>query len=112
GEVERLDLPATAEINLQIALALQAIQRLAHRRAAGGHALGDLALAEAITGQQAELEDVVLELQVDALGEILRALLAALGRADQLHVRPPRSGSAEAGHRPASPLCRGRNAAT
>src|SRR5690606_27761840 len=84
-EVEGPHLPGTPDIHPQVALALQAIQGLAHRRTADRHARGHLALAEAITGQQAELEDVVLEPLVDALGEVLRAFAGGLGGADQLH---------------------------
>src|SRR5690606_25324125 len=68
--------PAAAKAHRQPALAGQPLQGLAHRRAAGLHARRQLALAEAVTGQQAELEDVLLELPVDALGE---AVVAPVG---------------------------------
>ena len=71
-ELQRADLPATAKVHLHLPLALQAIQRLAHRRAAGRHALGDVALAEAIARQQAEFEDVLLELLVDGISQARR----------------------------------------
>ena len=76
-EVERRDLPAAAKRHGDKALALQLVQRLAHRRTADRHALGDFAFAETVAGQQAELEDVLLQLPVDGIGQAGRC--AALG---------------------------------
>ncbi|MCY1368106.1 hypothetical protein D9M69_550700 [compost metagenome] len=84
-EVEGLHLPAAAKAHLQVAFALQAVQRLAHRGAAGVHAQGDVALAEAIAGQQAELADIGLELGVDEPGEAVRVLPAPVAGAGELH---------------------------
>ena len=51
-------------MDLQVALLLQPLQALAHRCAAHAQTRGDLAFAEAVAGQQTEIEDVLLDLQV------------------------------------------------
>src|SRR5690606_41735354 len=89
----------SSDLHRHEAFAFQLVERLAHRGAADRHAFGDLAFAEAVAGQQAELEDVVLELLVDALGKVLRALPAASFGTAQLHVRRPRGVRAAAGRR-------------
>ena len=68
-EVEGLHLPAGAEVHLHEALALQAEQRLAHRRARHPQTRGDLALGETVARHQTELGDVVLDAIVDRIGE-------------------------------------------
>ena len=61
--------PADAQVHLQVALALEPVQRVAHRRAAHRQPLGDLRLREAVARDQREVEDAGLELLVGDLGE-------------------------------------------
>src|SRR5258706_6022892 len=76
-------------------IALQPEQRLAHRRAADLHARGDFALAEAVAGQQAEVEDVVLQArrseehtsELQSLTNLVCRLL--LEKKKKLHHRSP-----------------------
>src|SRR5207302_7758573 len=70
-EVERAHAPAAFRMHLEIAFALEAEQRLAHRRARHPRAARYLVLREARARQQPELEDVALQLAVDRLGEVL-----------------------------------------
>src|SRR4029077_4973715 len=82
-EVERPHAPAALRVDLHVALALEAEERLAHRRARDTRAGRDPVLREARAGQQAELEDVGFQDAVDRLGKVLRAggrLGAPLGR--------------------------------
>ena len=72
-EVERPHAPAALRVHLQVALALQAEQRLAHRRARHARAARHLVLGEAGARQQAELEDVGLDALVDRPGQVLSA---------------------------------------
>jgi hypothetical protein len=67
-EIKRPYAPAALGVHFQVALALQAEQRLAHRRARHARAAGNLVLGEACTGQQPKLEDVGLELLIDRPG--------------------------------------------
>src|SRR3954467_4892234 len=77
-EVERPHAPAALRVDLHVALALEAEERLAHRSARDVRAGGDLVLREARAGKQAELEDVALQRAVDRLGEVLRGRNRAL----------------------------------
>jgi hypothetical protein len=52
---------------------LEAEQGFANRGARGAHAFGDFVFAEAVAGQQPEIEDVFLQLPVDALGQVFAA---------------------------------------
>src|SRR5262249_15632922 len=77
-EIERVHAPAALRVDLHVALALEAEQRLAHRGTRDAGARGDLVLREARAGKQAELEDVALQRAVDRLGEIFRGRNRAL----------------------------------
>src|SRR3954454_12489769 len=70
-EVERPHAPAALRVDLQVAFALEAEQRLAHRRARHAASRRDLVLREARPGQQAELEDVGFQHAVDRLRQVL-----------------------------------------
>src|ERR1700760_3328428 len=71
-EVERQHDPSAARGDVEIAFALQPEQRLADRRARDAETLGDLGLREAVAGHDLEVEDVLLELGVGAIGELRR----------------------------------------
>ena len=68
-EVKRRDLPASLGDDLQKALARQALQGLAQRRAADGQTPGPLAFAAAVTRHQRKVEDQMLELGVGLIGQ-------------------------------------------
>ncbi|MNI84551.1 hypothetical protein D3C73_1414670 [compost metagenome] len=60
-EVERADLPAALVQDFDIAFALQTKQCFAHRRAAHLQALAHFVFAEAVAGQEMEIENVCLQ---------------------------------------------------
>src|ERR1041384_2033874 len=71
-KVERPPAPAALRVDLHVAFALEAEERLSHRRAGNASARGNLALREARAGEQAELEDVAFQRAVDRVAEVLR----------------------------------------
>ena len=70
-EIERLHLPAATGPDFQKALAVQPVERLTYRSAAGPGAFGNLDFAEAISGKQPKIEKLRSELFVHRVSQIL-----------------------------------------